>query len=230
MGSPQKWQLPQPPDLSKPGGSHLQHCCAPPQVPTNLLPGVLQVPPAHECFADLSLRWGTLNAVTFLPLPGPNSISRVTSQPGSPGGDTKMVKTGALRPRTPRLNLGDVAPEPSCLPASGSPPPTPSNSPNLGQLQSSLLYPQASRVTCQPYSGLGQLRTRLPPSLAVYNPGSFQSPPCSKSSNYLPARVQVGTTARRRLLPPPVPTALGCRPPEPHLSDQRPPPRRPVEV
>lgn len=198
--------------------------------PHKPLPGVLQVPPAHECFADLSLRWGTLNAVTFLPLPGPNSISRVTSQPGSPGGDTKMVKTGALRPRTPRLNLGDVAPEPSCLPASGSPPPTPSNSPNLGQLQSSLLYPQASRVTCQPYSGLGQLRTRLPPSLAVYNPGSFQSPPCSKSSRLPSSPCPGGDHGKAAAPSAPGSHSLRVSPPDPHLSDQRPPPRRPVEV
>lgn len=56
FGNSPRWQLPRPPDLSKPGESHPQHCCPPPGS-NKPLPDILQFPPAHDYFPALSLRW-----------------------------------------------------------------------------------------------------------------------------------------------------------------------------
>lgn len=137
-------------------------------------------------------------------LPGPNtrrnSISRVASQPCYPGGDINMVKIIALRPWTPLLNLGDVAPE------------------SIFQLQGHLLphFPNSPKpkpiiVIVSPnlpghlpalFRELGQLRQRLLSSPASQNLGSFPLTLLYSKSSRLPSsHVQVGTTARWRAVP-----------------------------
>lgn len=130
-----------------------------------------------------------------------NSISRVASQPCYPGGDINMVKIIALRPWTPLLNLGDVAPE-SVFQLQGHLLPHFPNSPKPKPIIVIVVSPNLPGHLPALFRELGQLRQRLLLSPAVQNLGSFPLTLLYSKSSRLPSsHVQVGTTARWRAAP-----------------------------